>query len=357
MNWCRLQLAYGHCILSYPSESHAENIDATLWRHCFYLPIDYYRRQLKDPKSAKGRWALSELSRLIDSGLAFLATLLHDLCSLYASPENSCQERICAIFDAVGLPVPGAEAHGSKVTFECMQSILYRVLIFCGDLARYRCQFNKSFQADNFEYAWQIYSAARHLAPDQGHACNQLAVVCSLLHDMPLTVYWYLRAECCAAPFAAARRNVASYLDKALVDNQSLTVELWHPFFVFILNVVNGSGSLETLSLETWLVEHFEALLDGQIFLVLCILCSCAMICPGTFIEAVIKSCISISLSKLELIQMSSNKDYFLFLLILGEIVLVPTFMFTFVNWYLLETIRSVGSCTVYRVSGQMGKC
>lgn len=281
------------------------------------------------------------MNRLIDSGLAFLATLLHELCTLHASSENCCTDKMQAVFRTIGLPPPDLGRRESSVTSECMQSIVYRLLIFCGDLARYRSQFNKAFQSDNFEYAWRIYSAARRLAPDHGHACNQLAVVCSLLHDTPLTIFWYLRAVCCAIPFAAAQRNAIAYLDKVLAEPKATESTAWLPLFRVVRSILRGEngdeseaegegkdedggeGEGESEGLGAWFEDEHERLSKGEIFTILCMLCSCAMTCPCRRVDEALWRCVSAVLERIETTQISNSKDDLLFLLILVEIVSV----------------------------------
>lgn len=196
-----------------------------LWRYCFYLPIDYYRRQLKDPKSVEGRWAIAELDRIIEMGLAFFSLLFYELTGLKGSSIS--EDKTSEIFSVLGLPPPttiisssnssGGNDGGILKVVPGVDAINYRLLIFCGDLVRYRGQFNRPFQQDYHRLAWDIYMSAHCLEPDRGHAANQLAVVCSLLGDTLMTIFWYLRGESCSLFFAASRQNLLAFLEKTLL--------------------------------------------------------------------------------------------------------------------------------------------
>lgn len=210
----RLGLLIRECILEYPAESHAENLDAALWRHCYHGPIDYYRKFLKGPKTAEGRWAIAEVNRLIDAGYAFFATLLYELLALGSGGHQHGQHALIreTIFSTLGLPVPRP---GSERIIAGLDGMAYRLLLCCGDLARYRWHFNRSFQEDRLKTAMALYEAARRWEPEQGHAANQLAVANSLRGgEVVRTIYWYLRGEYCAFPFSAARSNLLAYLGK-----------------------------------------------------------------------------------------------------------------------------------------------
>lgn len=238
-----MSLLYQECILEYPTEAHAENLDASWWRHCFHAPIDYYRRFLKSSKTPEGRWAISEVNRLIDSGFGAFTNMLH---SLISSSGNGIEDDTKAqILETLGLPFHSGGL--SVKTAPAVAQITYRCLIFCGDLARYRCQFNRAFTDDRFQLAWRIYAAARQLEPDYGHACNQLAVIASLSGDTLLTVFWYLRALSCQYPFLAARDNLQAFLEKILESNDRVN-ELgesgnWRPFLSLVQTSITEAGS------------------------------------------------------------------------------------------------------------------
>lgn len=261
----RLQVLYQQCILEHPTESHAKNVDAMLWRHCFYQPIDYYRRQLKNhPQSSSGRWALAELNRHIDAGFAFLACLVQSLVVRgggFVPDGGSLDEML----HALGLPhLP--ERRSSSAPVPGLDIIVYRLLIFCGDLARYRTQFNQSFQSDHYRLAWRLYQAALRLQPDHGHAANQMAVVASLLGDPLTAVLWYLRAECCAVPFAAARHNLVSFLerqiDTAPLDQSAIGAP--DRLFLLFLHRAMTSASFVVAPVADWLGRRGDEMADGR---------------------------------------------------------------------------------------------
>ena len=223
---------YRECILEHPTEAHADNIDSQLWRNCFHIPIDYYRRFFKGPRSAEQRWAFTEVNRIIDCGYAFFGHLLGSLVALgQGYGEN--EAALYSALSVISLPIP----RRSSQIKPGLESICYRLLICCGDLARYRSQFNCAFQDDRQQLAWRIYEAARRLDPDQGHSCNQLAVVATLSSHHQLAVHWYLRAQCCLYPFAAARDNLMAYLQKM---GTITTADLTNELIAYLLSIFKG---------------------------------------------------------------------------------------------------------------------
>lgn len=256
-----LSMLFNEFIIEYPSESYADNLDAAWWRHCFHTPIDYYRRFLKNPGTPEGRWAFTEVNRLIDSGFGAFSNLIYSLLHIYGHSITMAVQR--SILLALGLPAIRGYSGRNASTVE---AIIYRCLIFTGDLVRYRSQFNRAFVTDKYSAAWSIYQAARSLEPDHGHAYNQLAVVASLLNEPLLVVYWYLRALCCQYPFAAAQNNLLSFLER---DGKECKWGLKSVFLRSVHKVIVGfDGSNDKLLMKA----EFKSCEIGICLLILLIL-------------------------------------------------------------------------------------
>ncbi|PJF17676.1 hypothetical protein PSACC_02526 [Paramicrosporidium saccamoebae] len=277
--WMRSELVVFSC-----------DIGSAFWN---IQPVDYYRRRVRDSKSPQGRWAFCELNRIIDSGIAFIATLLHELVSLGNVAI------LDEIFKLLGLP----PARPTDTFTPGLNAVIYRLLIFCGDLARYRSQFNKYFQEDSYQLSWRIYVAAREMNPDHGHACNQIAVICSMLQDVLMTVLWYLRAECCALPFTASRTNLKAYLEKVILkDTEAVNeVSVWKPFMRFINDALSKDTlTIDTLEIETWMRKRVLKMSSFEFASILMILGAAARItgdfggsfrqCLGRFLNVFVQT-------------------------------------------------------------------
>ncbi|KAJ7160379.1 hypothetical protein C8R46DRAFT_1286139 [Mycena filopes] len=127
----------------------------------------------------------------------------------------------------VVVPVPESDA----------LSALSKTLVCLGDIARYREQYKVVGNANvgpkgkgyggnnrngggegirpNYMRARALYLAAHALAPGEGNAAHQLAILAGYESDTLASVAWYLRALCVRAPFETAGENLAGVLARA----------------------------------------------------------------------------------------------------------------------------------------------
>ncbi|KAJ7192466.1 hypothetical protein GGX14DRAFT_595803 [Mycena pura] len=115
-------------------------------------------------------------------------------------------------------------------------SVLSKALVCLGDIARYREQYRAPLKVPahvpeskkrlyehrpNYSRARALYFAAHALAPHEGNASHQLAILAGYEGDTLASVAWYLRALCVRAPFDTAGENLAGVLTKALTHPQA----------------------------------------------------------------------------------------------------------------------------------------
>ena len=118
-----------------------------------------------------------------------------------------------------------------------------KILVYLGDIARYREHYNDSDgrpragtdepmprkvlrgkripksaapRARNYQRAQMAYEQARLLAPDDGNASHQLAILASYNKDNFATLYHYYRALCVRTPYDPASDNLNNVLRKAV---------------------------------------------------------------------------------------------------------------------------------------------
>ncbi|KAJ7053346.1 hypothetical protein C8F01DRAFT_552970 [Mycena amicta] len=118
-------------------------------------------------------------------------------------------------------------------------SILGKALICLGDIARYREQYRPAPHTPahipepkkklyehkpNYNRARMLYLAAQALAPEEGNAAHQLAILAGYEGDTLASVTWYFRALCVPAPFDTAGENLAGVLTRALAHPQAKAV-------------------------------------------------------------------------------------------------------------------------------------
>ncbi|CAO1620213.1 unnamed protein product [Jaminaea pallidilutea] len=131
---------------------------------------------------------------------------------------------------------------------ERLLEVVFKVLLYCGDLARYREIYRSDPAAKDlatsrggsgkngrqgpaqrprkpatptsterdFSAAILCYEAARLLLPSEGNTSNQLAIVATYQNDSFSAVYHYYRALCVKRSFDTAKHNLSSVLGKAL---------------------------------------------------------------------------------------------------------------------------------------------
>ena len=127
------------------------------------------------------------------------------------------------------------EQHQAKL------SSVSKALIFLGDIARYKEQYNESGgrpkagvetgppartsgknkktpipRARDYEKARQRYEQARALVPHEGNPSNQLAILSSYQTDTFTAIVHYYRAICVQQPYDGAAENMGKSLKRAL---------------------------------------------------------------------------------------------------------------------------------------------
>lgn len=187
-------------LISDPEIAMKTDCSARLWRGCFYANISKLRGTItKTKKRGKGS---AEVKLLEDQLRSYIAEAI----SLYVYLVDNYEKKLTSSVSGSGV-VPN----------------LYRLLIYQGDLHRYKAEYNKS---ESF------YLKASRLAPGRGNPYNQLAVVSQQSHvkssGFPKTcvaLYWYIRSLLATyEPFETSRSNMtrlfesnSSWLEKNIL--------------------------------------------------------------------------------------------------------------------------------------------
>ncbi|KAJ7652482.1 hypothetical protein DFH06DRAFT_536412 [Mycena polygramma] len=124
----------------------------------------------------------------------------------------------------------GAGGQGLEIDEATARSILSKVLVCLGDIARYREQYKipppkKPFAGGNtihiearpnYTRARALYLAAHALAPAEGNAAHQVGILGGYESDTLASLAWYLRALCVRAPFDTAGENLGGVLARVV---------------------------------------------------------------------------------------------------------------------------------------------
>ncbi|KAG8886791.1 hypothetical protein FRB98_000973 [Tulasnella sp. 332] len=268
-----------HLLFAHPYSSHAQTIEGPLWLDLTHAIINVYRARmtaLEQPSTSNTPKPFVQLRKLQNkfrsflsaeqsfwSGLALRIVRTFELHEAQAalvvlnitspdppnpdgSRDSSSQDELTDTSrnhnrrrDEIN-PPPGSRE--KKIFF------VYKVLLYLGDLARYREQYNEkdgrpkashshtddykpkrgrggkkaagqgqvSPRERDYARAGAYYHQARLMLPDVGNASNQLAVLAIWSGDSFSSVYYCYRALCVKEPFPTAPDNLAKTLHKAV---------------------------------------------------------------------------------------------------------------------------------------------
>jgi len=185
--------------------------DEFLWSSCYHRLVAHCRQQLLVQHNAP---TLSLLGSIIDMGLSFYTERISLLCTRSSLSDREASN-LSSLFSTLRIPLNISNSSGATN----LMFSLSKLLICCGDLARYRCRYIAAFEIDDYRLAWQFYHTAHQLYPHNGHAANQLAIVSSQNgSNSKLTMEWYLRSLCCSNSFEVAKENFRLWLQKNSKD-------------------------------------------------------------------------------------------------------------------------------------------
>lgn len=205
----------GH-ILGKKKDAGNTGIDLLLWRLIIYEPISLLRKSNSNP---------IQLRLLIDEGITTL--LIRILPNLKIGKRI--QEFLFSKFYIL--------THLENVEEDnCDDAMIYRILIWIGDLYRYK---------EDKEVSLSFYKEAYHYNTFDGHAPNQIAVVltsilfsdCTIIKDCDANIstkyeilHWYIEAIFSKnEPFALAINNLTIFLKKVKAGNS---------FFELLLHIL-----------------------------------------------------------------------------------------------------------------------
>lgn len=284
----QLRNAYLKLLFNQTFSQAAHGSEKALWSDTTYKIFDLYRTKLSTaeqalhqatpstsppPRATKGRRAAAqECTRIANALRNFLAreetfwkSLAERLATVFKISEaHTALQRAGIITQGPRIPIgPRAQVGDDnqpsglarmpstpqELDSELLQmatltrhrqhiiEVIYNVIIFCGDLARYREHFrevhagsdsasgtttpprrpNRSQHAKvapDYTTAILYYDAARLFLPHNGHASHQIAITSAIQGDNLASVYHYYRALCVKHPFTNAQQNLNHLLKK-----------------------------------------------------------------------------------------------------------------------------------------------
>ncbi|XP_017770656.1 PREDICTED: telomerase-binding protein EST1A isoform X2 [Nicrophorus vespilloides] len=171
----------------------SENVENYFWRVLYHNIIEITRKNMQENREQYKSFLLN----LIDEGCSYYESLLEKLektnnfkLSNHVGP-NSHQKAA----KNVQLALIGAQ----------------KILIFLGDLGRYREQVNET---SNYGKCRQLYIKANDINPKNGRPYNQLAVLAVYSRKKLDAVYFYMRSLMSTNPVQSARESLISLFDE-----------------------------------------------------------------------------------------------------------------------------------------------
>ena len=194
----RLRDAYVACLFADVALAQRHEIDQTLWKVCFYRPIEAQRRNVRALAAAGDQRGLQQATRPL---MSTIEQALHFYSQLTT--------RLTAVA-------------GSQLSAQ-------RCHIFQGDLERY-AQLHNGQLLKAWGPASAHYTRALQLHPSNGHPHNQLAVLAGYRGAHCDAIYHYCLAVAAEQPFRQARINVRQHLSRCVAEQlpgyQTLLLQL-----------------------------------------------------------------------------------------------------------------------------------
>ncbi|KAH7337575.1 hypothetical protein B0J17DRAFT_663449 [Rhizoctonia solani] len=273
----RIQRKYKDILFDHPFARQAQSVDQAIWTDTSYALITQYRARIDPTRtSPPSKNTVVENRKILQKFLAFLGAegtfwsgivsrlvRIHGLTEVngamaalgmnvveFENRESLARHGQAEIAPAVPEessvpthPPPSHEHRSNKLL------VVFRALIYLGDIARYREQYGTHPNKGNsetstkrsrggrrgrgggseksgekpFSKAEAFYIQARLLLPDYGNPFNQLAIVYSYQHDFFGAALNYYRALCVRKPFPTAQDNLVRTLAKCLEADR----EMW----------------------------------------------------------------------------------------------------------------------------------
>ncbi|CAE6439971.1 unnamed protein product [Rhizoctonia solani] len=270
----RIQRKYKDILFGFPFARQAQAVDQALWSDTSYALIAQYRARIDPIRASSNNKNVVENRKMLQKFLAFLGAegtfwsgIVSKLVRIHGLTEAN--EALLALGmhvvefenreslarhgqidvapaaseDSPTHPPPSHEHRSNKLL------VVFRALIYLGDIARYREQYgthpnkanpepntkrsrggrrgkgggNEKLNEKPFSKAEAFYVQARLLLPDYGNPFNQLAIVYSYQRDFFGAALNYYRALCVRKPFPTAQDNLVRTLAKCLEADR----EMW----------------------------------------------------------------------------------------------------------------------------------
>ncbi|XP_028969019.1 telomerase-binding protein EST1A [Galendromus occidentalis] len=194
----KIRNRYEHVVLNDPRFSAEKNIEQLLWKAVYYQVIETLRREMefgvRTPESVR-----ANICEIVEEGTLYYENLLEQLQGLHGFNLNEI------------LRSEQPHVLGSRGSMKMVSISAHKILIYLGDLCRYREQ---ALESANFVRARDYYLKAQQLAPKNGKPYNQLALLAVYSRRKLDAVYHYMRSLAVSNPFLTAKESLTTLFDE-----------------------------------------------------------------------------------------------------------------------------------------------
>jgi len=174
-----------------------ENLEQYFWKILYYNLLEWLRKQMSLTPHNKEA-VMTPMFNIIDEGMKYFESTLKMLEDRY---RFSLEEYLVMGYSpAKGKP---------QLTWALVS--VQKILLFLGDLARYREQVQDSA---NYGLARQWYMKAQQLNPKNGRPYNQLALLAVYARRKLDAIYYYMRSLIAASPVTSSKESLLTLFDE-----------------------------------------------------------------------------------------------------------------------------------------------
>ncbi|CAG8627983.1 11866_t:CDS:2, partial [Acaulospora colombiana] len=198
--------------------SQSKEVEQNLWKYVYYKFIEEYRKKIRASLNSgeKSKGAPRKLSSAFRSFLQEATGFYHDFVKKLAVHFGL--KQLDPIIQKFGSTLESTDTSHCPYDDDIKQKVVlscHKILIFLGDLARYRELQNDKLRK-NWSTACDYYNNARQLVPESGNPHNQLAVIATYNADDLSAVYHYYRSLVLRYPFLTAKDNISLLFQKVM---------------------------------------------------------------------------------------------------------------------------------------------
>ncbi len=205
-----MQHLYAVVILDFydivPNHYKSWDVHNTLWKTCFYNPIEDFRSSIKECHSLTKKFLRkddqNENASALDKVQHRLLRLVTSFSKFLNESSTYYQDLMLKLESHLSAPKNLCEKNKSE-----LQRHIYRCLLYLGDLARYSEQ-NTDRKEKDFGIAQRYYERAAFVAPESGNPHNQLAVLAGYNSAECVAVFYYFRSILAKNPFTGGYENL-----------------------------------------------------------------------------------------------------------------------------------------------------